>query len=150
MHGRSYRWISPGWISPGPLAIGFLASALAGCGVGAKTKVEVSGTVTYQGKTIDLGNIRFEPLDKTLGAEGSEIKDGVYHVKLPLGKARVSISGAKKIGEKKRYNTPDSPMMPVYNPDFVPRKYNTIYNPDNDLSCEITSDTNQLNFDLAT
>jgi hypothetical protein len=141
MHGRLNRWLRPG-----PSAIGILALVLVGCG-GGKTKVDVSGTVSYQGKSIDMGNIRFEPADKSLAPEGSVIKDGAYHVKLPLGKARVSISGAQKNGEKKRYNTPDSPMMSIYK-DIVPKKYNTMYNPDNDLSRDITGSTDQLNFDL--
>jgi hypothetical protein len=122
--------------------ISVLALALLGCGR-ARTKVDVTGTVTYQGKPIDLGNIKFDPIDKKLQPDGNEIRGGVYHVTLPIGPALVSISGAKKVGETKASNTPNGPGRAKYE-EFVPKKYSR----EPDIIADIKADTSRLDFDL--
>ena len=125
----------------GPASVGVLALVLVGCG--AKTKVEVTGTVRYQGKPIEDGAIKFEPIDRNLQPAGDNIRNGVYHVKLPLGMAKVTITGSEKVGMKKLYPTPDSPSRPIFK-QFVPDKYND----KTELSADITSGTSRLDFDL--
>ena len=98
--------------------------------------------VTYQGKPIELGNIKFEPTDKNLQPDGGEIKEGVYHVKLPIGSALVSISGAKKVGEKKSTKT-GGPGQAKYE-EFVPKKYSR----QPEIVADVKADTTKLDFDL--
>jgi hypothetical protein len=126
----------------GPASVGVLALVLVGCG-GAKTKVDVTGTVSYQGKPIENGAIRFEPIDRKLQPSGDNIRNGVYRVTLPVGTAKITITGSEKIGMKKLYPTPDSPTRPIFK-QFVPDKYND----KTELSAEITSGTSRLDFDL--
>src|SRR5690349_13504580 len=100
----------------------FLAAAalVAGCG-GGEQFGEVSGTVSYDGKPVEDGAITFVP-DKGPTAGGG-IKDGKYSAKVPVGPAKVSISAGKVVGQKKLYNTPDSPSQPV-TAEYLPAKYN--------------------------
>jgi hypothetical protein len=123
-------------------AVGLLAFSLVGCSRG-PIKVEVTGMVTYQGKPIELGNITFEPIDKHFQPDGKEIRDGIYHVKVPIGQALVSISGVKKVGEVKASSAPDSPVRPKYE-EFVPKKYSR----EPEIIADIKADTKELNFDL--
>ena len=121
--------------------ISVLALVLLGCGR-ARTKVDVTGTVTYQGKPIDLGNIKFDPIDKKLQPDGSEIRNGIYHVNVPIGQALVSISGAKKVGEK-AFNTPNGPGRAKYE-EFVPKKYSR----EPEIIADVKPDTSRFDFDL--
>jgi hypothetical protein len=130
------------WKCAASAALGLLAFSLVGCG-SSKTKVEVTGKVTYQGKPIELGNIKFDPIDKNLQPDGSEIREGIYHVKLPIGPALVSVSGVRKVGETKVYDTPNSPMRAKYE-EFVPKKYSR----EPEITADIKADTKQLDFDL--
>ena len=91
----------------GSATFGILALALFGCG-GGVTKVEVTGTVTYLDKPIENGAIKFEPIDQHFQPAGANIKNGTYRVKLPVGTAKITITGSEKIGMKKLYPTPDS------------------------------------------
>jgi hypothetical protein len=104
------------------LQVVFLGCALlafSGCGDG---KAEVKGTVKLDGVPIEDGTIRFEPVDGTTSVQGAFIKNGAYSARVPFGKMKVSFSASKKIGEKKLYDTPDSPTMPITD-DIVPKKY---------------------------
>jgi len=90
---------------------------------GAKEEIgELSGTITYDGKPVENGAITFFPSSGP--SAGSVIKDGQYSTKVTLGKTKVVISGSKVVGEKKVYNTPNSPVMPV-TAEMLPAKYNT-------------------------
>ncbi len=91
-----------------------------GCG-GEEQFGELSGSVSYDGTPIDDGAITFFP-EKGPTA-GGIIKDGKYSAKVSLGPAKVKISAGKVIGQKKVYNTPDSPVMPV-KIEILPAKYN--------------------------
>src|SRR3954447_10861772 len=69
-----------------------LAAVLVGCG--GERVYHVSGTVTYQGKPVPVGNIVFEP-DPSAGNKGpaafAKIKDGHYDTS--LGDARGTVGG---------------------------------------------------------
>jgi len=63
-----------------PLAIWLLAEA-SGCGGGGPTRYELSGKVTFEGKSIPHGRIVFEPdaSKKNAGPQGfANIKDGQF------------------------------------------------------------------------
>ncbi len=85
-------------ILPGKSAVWLLASALVcaiGCGGGSE-RVEVRGQVTYGGRPVEQGEIRFMPIEDTSApVSGAAIADGHYKVDakggVPVGKYKVSI-----------------------------------------------------------
>jgi len=106
---------------------------------------EVSGTVTYDGKPIEDGQIKFTSADGKGPTAGDVIKDGKYAAKkVPVGGMRVSISGSKVTGKKKVYDTPDSPVVSI-TAELLPEKYND----KSDLTFEVKSGANAKNWELA-
>jgi hypothetical protein len=134
---RKFRCIYPATVFA--VAVGFLL----GCAGGSDTG-EVSGTVTYDGKPVEDGAISFFPSDGKGPTAGGTIKNGKYTAtKVPVGTAKVSISGSKVVGKKKVYDTPDSPEMPVTK-ELLPEKYNT----KTELTLDVKSGSNEKNWDL--
>jgi hypothetical protein len=82
---------------------GLLLLALAGCGrSGDLEMAAVSGTVTYQGKPIEDGEIRFAPTGDTKGpASAAMIRNGRYEVTarggVPVGTHRVEVRAFRVI-----------------------------------------------------
>src|SRR6186713_1289520 len=61
---------------------------------------EVSGTVSYDGKPVEAGSIRFVP-ENGKNPEGAVIIDGKYKVaNLPPGPAKIVITGDKVVSYK--------------------------------------------------
>lgn len=86
---------------------------------------EVSGEIKYQGKVIDQGAITFVPVDGSGPSAGSAIVDGKYLArKVPVGDAKVRISGVKVTGKQKMYDDADSPFVQTSS-EFMPAKYNS-------------------------
>ena len=127
-------------------AAGLLAAgmvAVAGCGADDGT-ADVSGTVSFEGKPIENGSINFIATDGK-GTGGGVIKDGKYAAtKVPVGPAKVQISGSKVVGKKKAYNTPDSPMQDI-TAEMLPKKYNE----QTELTFEVKPGKNEKNFELS-
>jgi hypothetical protein len=95
------------------------AFAFTGC---AERLVEVSGTVTVDGKAVQDGAITFIPVDGTTsGTAGSPIKDGQYAFKSHVGRMKVAISASKQVGTKPLYG-PGSKERPIFEP-LLSRKY---------------------------
>ena len=103
------------------LAVTFLA-ALSGCG-GGVTTVSLSGQVTYAGEAVDLGTIRFEPLDGKGATAEFPIQAGRYVGEVTPGKKKVVIQGKRQTGVTQP-GGPTGPSIPAYE-DFVPEKYNS-------------------------
>jgi hypothetical protein len=83
-----------------------LIAVLAGCGKAQPPRTIVSGSVTFQGKPVEFGDIVFQPLDakwKKFYAQG-KIVGGKYqlseHGPVP-GENQVAIYGYKKTGRKR-------------------------------------------------
>ncbi len=78
---------------------------LSGCGdEGLPSKV-VQGTVTFEGKPVDLGSVRFVPIEGTSGpASVGQVIDGNYRIEarggVVLGKHRVEVEGLNKTGRQ--------------------------------------------------
>jgi hypothetical protein len=105
---------------------------------------EVYGTVSYDGKLIEEGQIKFVPADGKGPSAGGVIKDGKYTAtKVPVGNTKVSISGSKVVGKKKVYDTPNSPEMPL-TAELLPTKYND----KSDLTFEVKRGNNEKNWEL--
>jgi hypothetical protein len=83
----------------------------------------VSGTVTLDGEPLKSGVIRFVPADGQTATADSAITDGKYSASVPPGDKQISISAPKVIGQRRVYETPDSPTVDTVQ-ELVPAKYN--------------------------
>jgi hypothetical protein len=79
--------------------------ALSGCGKGQPPRTTVSGSISFEGKPVEFGDIVFQPLDanwKKFYAQG-KIRGGKYellqHGPVP-GENKVAIYGYKRTGRK--------------------------------------------------
>ncbi len=90
---------------PTGLLTGLACLLLSGCGdKGLPSKV-VHGTVTFEGKPVDQGSVRFVPIEDTSGpASVGQVIDGNYSIEarggVVLGKHRVEVTGLKKTGRQ--------------------------------------------------
>jgi hypothetical protein len=122
---------------------GVFAALLALAGCTDSKNGQVSGTVKVDGIPIESGAITFLPVDGKTATAGGIIKNGAYSVKVPVGAMKVSISAPKVIGEKKIYNTPNSPVMPITK-EALPEKYNE----KTELTFEVKPGANPKDWDL--
>jgi len=100
------------------LGIGLVVGCSGGGGSG-----EVSGAVTYGGEPIEGGSITFIPADGNKPTAGAPITNGTYAAKnVPVGKAKVSISGVKSLGKKRMYDDPAAPLVQE-SAEMLPAKY---------------------------
>ena len=79
-----------------PILAALLLTAISGCGGSDLEKVEVTGTVTFNGEPIPNGDIMFYPKPGTEGpVSGAPIKDGKYKADgkggVPIGEHWVEI-----------------------------------------------------------
>jgi len=124
------------------LSAAFAATAI-GCSRG-PAKAAFAGRVTLDGEPLPQGAISFYPLSRGPSA-GAVIENGSYQMTAVPGSYRVEITGSKVVGQKKRYDTPDSPMDDVLQP-VVPAEYNSA----SKLVQEVKLDTKTLDFKLVT
>ena len=83
-------------IAAAPLCVASLMLLVLGCGNPEPTRYEVTGSVSYQGKTLPLGIIRFVPSQGRPSAPVPIASDGKYTVRLPAGDYRVEITAIEK------------------------------------------------------
>lgn len=114
----------------------------AGCGGDAPTGYPVSGRVTLDGAALDRGLIRLAPTGKG-SPVGGEIKAGRYDLMAPPGVCRVEITATKVVGQRKAYDTPDSPLVAVTE-EAVPARYNA----QSQLTYDVQAGRNEKDFDL--
>ncbi len=94
---------------------------IAGC---AKSNMGVvTGTISVDGSPAKSGSIAFMPVNRKSSTAGAEIVDGHYTAKVPFGAAKVEIRVPKAVGQKKLYDTPNSPLKQLL-AESLPRKYN--------------------------
>lgn len=109
------------------LLIGCVAAAvsLSGCGKNRDfERVVVSGTVTYNGKPVSYGNIRFVPArSSSVPMTGAEIIDGKYCVNAgggaPVGAYKVLIEAYRKAN-----HSPADALRGGGLQQYIPEKYN--------------------------
>jgi hypothetical protein len=109
------------------------------------TKGVVSGTVMVDNMPAKSGSIAFFPVDERSTTAGGEIVDGRYEAEVPFGKFKVEVRVPKVVGEKKLYNTPNSPIQPLLE-ESLPAKYND----ETELTIEVVPGENQRDFQLST
>jgi len=110
---------------------GVLATFLTGCGKDrGPERVVVSGTVTYNGKPIPEGNIRFMPVaTSAVPMAGAEIKDGEYKVDgrggVPVGTHKIEIEAYRTEPSDPKPGETPPPMMARGAPriQYLPKRY---------------------------
>jgi hypothetical protein len=96
--------------------------ALAGCS-GSSTQGTVHGTVTLDGQPLKTGTVRFVPADGRSQTATADVKDGKFTAPVSLGEMQVEFSAPKVIGQRKVYDTPDSPMVDDV-AELLPERFN--------------------------
>jgi hypothetical protein len=115
---------------------------LAGCGK-KSDKGTVTGSVTLDGQPIKTGLIRFMPVDGKTTTADSVITDGKFNASVPPGDKKVLISAQKVTGQRRVYETPDSPMT-----DVVQEQVPVRYNAQTTLTYSVTAGSQQKDFEL--
>ena len=127
----------------GPPALLIAALLLAGC---EKPNVGVvTGTITVDGAPATAGSIAFFPVNGKSSTAGAEIVAGQYTANVPLGTAKVEIRVPKVVGEKKLYDTPDSPTKQLLAESLPPK-----YNDATQLTLDVQPGENRQDFQLST
>ena len=106
---------------------------------------EVTGTITVDGVPAKIGSISFFPIDGKASTAGAAIKDGKYAAKVPVGKVKVEIRVSKIVGQKKLYDTPNSPVQPIMQEVLPP-----IYHDRTTLELDVQPGTNEKDYALKT
>ena len=114
------------------LQVSFLFALVLLAGCQEKSQLQrtiVSGQVTYQGKPVERGRLRFVPIEGTKGPPaGAVIEGGSYTVKalggVSVGTARVEIKAYREIGPPPDPQSPASAMHVRPGKQYLPEKYN--------------------------
>jgi hypothetical protein len=130
------------------LSLSLLLAALvvaAGCNNQDPNRGEVTGLVTVNGQPAASGAVAFSPVDGQSPTSGGKIVNGEYSVKASIGTVKVAIRVPKVVGQRKLYNTPDSPIQPLMEETLPPE-----YNDRTTLTFDVKPGVNEHNFDLKT
>jgi hypothetical protein len=103
----------------------------------------VTGTVKVDGEPAKNGSIAFFPVDGKSSTAGAPIVDGKYTAEVPTGETKIEIRVSKVVGQKRLYETPDSPIQPILAEVLPPR-----YNNESELSMDVQPGENVKHFDL--
>jgi len=103
----------------------------------------VSGTVTVDGEPAQVGAISFFAVDNQAPTAGAQINDGAYSAEVSPGLCMVQIRVSKIVGEKKLYDTQNSPVRKVWG-EVLPAKYND----NTELKLEVKPGVNKQDYHL--
>jgi len=107
-----------------------------GCGGAATYKV--TGTVTWQGKEVEDGQITFLPEDGSLHPATAKIVNGRYEARVPAGRSKVEISAQRDLGY-------DAAMHQNVKQSYIPAEYHAL----SKLTIDVQkNDTNNVDFHL--
>jgi hypothetical protein len=122
-----------------------LSALIVVAGCAEPTRGFVSGTITVDGAPAKSGSIAFFPVDGKSSTTGGVITEGQYRAEVPFGAQKVEIRVPKKVGEKKAYDAPNSPMIDIL-AESLPAKYNDA----TELTLDVKPGENQKDFQLKT
>jgi hypothetical protein len=122
-----------------------LATCLLASGCSKSDKATVAGTVTVDGQPAQLGFVSFFAVDGRAPTSGGPINDGRYTAQVKPGLCRVQIRVPRETGQRKLYDTPDSPVAKTW-AESLPAKYNEA----TELQFDVKPGTNESNYDLKT
>lgn len=128
-----------------PLLMWSVASWLLICGCSEPTTALVSGSVSVDGEPAQVGAIAFIPSDNKGTPVGAKISDGEYAAYVPFGKKKVEVRVSKEIGEKRLYETPDSPVKKMMGEALPPR-----FNSRTELVLDVKPGENRQDYHLKT
>lgn len=117
-------------------------TVILGCGPSGLDTQPVSGKVTFDGQPIAEGRILFRGMGSDPRAFSAEIKNGQYQMEALAGKMRVEITASRPVPGKFDESNPGE-KVPV-GEMYIPARYNS----QSELTAEVTSGQNELNFDL--
>lgn len=129
--------------------LGVWLTAVAGCGSGSD-RIEVFGTVTYQGQPVEEGTILLEPLERGGRQANAAIEQGRYRIDGPYGPNR---GRYRVIIEALRVTANPVELGPLHRGEpaaeeleqFIPAEYNT----QSKLVVDFTgASTHEQNFEL--
>jgi len=83
----------------------------------------VAGRVTLDGQPLETGIIRFVPIDGQTATADATVTDGKFAAQVPPGEKRIEITAPNVGGEKRMYDTPDSPSVEIVE-ELLPARYN--------------------------
>lgn len=126
----------------GLLILGSLLISI-GCGKGESNRAEVKGSVIVDGSPAATGAISFMPVDGKSPTSGGKIVAGNYSVEVPFGTSKVAIRVPKVVGQRKLYDTPDSPVQPLMEETLPPE-----FNDRTELTLDVKPGVNERVFDL--
>ena len=121
------------------------SSCVLGCSKQDPNRGQVTGLVEVDGQLAAEGAIAFTPIDGNSAATGGDIVNGRYAVAANIGPSKVAIRLPKTVGERKLYDTPDSPVRPIQE-ESLPAQYND----ETTLTFDVKSGENEQNFSLKT
>jgi hypothetical protein len=128
---------------PGRTTILIAAIVFSGC---ARSDVGVvTGSISVDGSPAKSGSIGFFPVNRKSTTAGAEIVGGKYTANVPLGKFQVEIRVPKVVGQKKLYDTPDSPVKQLLAESLPPR-----YNDQTELTLDVQPGANHQDYQLTT
>jgi hypothetical protein len=142
--GNRYQW--PNRIQQAvakPTTVLVFAILVAGCAE--STIGVVTGTITVDGAPAKSGSIAYFPIDRKSATAGAEIVDGRYTADVPLGASKVEIRVPKVVGQKKLYDTPDSPIKQILAESLPPK-----YNDQTELTLDVQPGENWQDYKLST
>jgi len=110
----------------------------AGCGRG---PYQVSGTISFDGKPMPDGYVRFVSVDRPLEVAVGPIKDGAFSLKATAGAKRVEVLATKVVNPEHL-----DPMGNPMHEEYVPPDYRGEKSP---LRAEVeANDSNHFTFDV--
>ena len=132
--------------SAGQVGLSLSILLVSGCGYRSSLeRVHVSGKASYDGKPIEIGQIRFIPIEPTRAPITVEnIRDGSYETAksggVPIGNFRVEI---RMFDPEEYQNAPRVPGAPAVK-QLLPEKYNR----DSELAITIESGSDSIEHDF--
>lgn len=138
-----FRWLK--WI-----AVCAVLQIVCGCGETPTNRIEVSGKVTYEDKSIEDGTILFSPTANDQSQANAEITDGEYKVDAEfgpsLGEYKIVIEGFRAPAKKQDLGPLHANEDASGNDEqFIPAEFNS----QSKLQVTITPENaSALNFDL--
>jgi hypothetical protein len=122
-----------------------LAPFFLGCSKQDPNRGQVTGMVEVDGQPAAEGLITFLPVDGNSSRSEGEIVNGRYTVNAHVGPSKVAINVLKVVGQRKVYDTPNSPMTSVTKEALPPQ-----YNDETTLTYDVKPGENEQNFSLKT